>query len=287
MKIEDLKKNFSNQLAEIYSVSEISELFAIFMEEKLQLSKIEIRNKLKENLSEKDSVYFTGILEQLKNEIPYQYILGKSRFFGLDFKVSHAVLIPRPETEELLELAIGKIQEIRAKNQDKKHENFKILDIGTGSGVISIILKKYFPHAEISAIDFSKEALEIAKENAQNHSAKINFIFADYLTENLSDIYDVIISNPPYIGKNEEFEIDNSVKNIEPKMALFSPTSDPLIFYKKIAKDAKSFLKENGEIFLEINQKLGKETLDLFKGFSHSELIKDISGNDRFIFARK
>ncbi|SFH88289.1 peptide chain release factor N(5)-glutamine methyltransferase [Halpernia frigidisoli] len=291
MTLEKLKSTFSAELSEIYTLSEILELFSIFVEEKLNFSKIELRNNLSSKLSGDISNYFLDILKQLKNEIPYQYILGKSEFFGLNFKVSSAVLIPRPETEELLELAIRKIKESRKNIQELKSDNydksFKILDIGTGSGIIPIILKKYFQDAEISSIDFSQEALEIAKQNAENYDLKIDFIFGDYLSNNLSEKYDVIISNPPYIGLNEENEIEDSVKNKEPKIALFSPTSDPLIFYKKIAEDAKQFLNDNGQIFLEINQKLGKETLALFQNFSHSELLKDMSGNDRFIFVIK
>ena len=284
MKLEDLKNNYSKRLSKIYSVSEISELFSIFTQEILGLSKIEIRQKISETLSEFQEYRFLEVLQKLESEIPYQYILGETEFFGLKFKVSNAVLIPRPETEELLELAIKKIEESRNKNENK---TFKILDIGTGSGIIPIILKKHFPSAAISAIDFSEEALKVAKENAENYKMQINFIFADYLNIDLVENYDVIISNPPYIGINEESEIDDSVKNIEPKMALFSPTSDPLLFYKKISGDAGKYLNENGQIFVEINQKLGKETLGLFENFSHSELIKDISGNDRFVFVLK
>ena len=284
MKLEDLKNNYAKRLSKIYSVSEISALFSIFAQEILGLSKIEIRQKMSETLSAFQEYRFLEVLEKLEYEIPYQYILGEAEFFGLKFKVSNAVLIPRPETEELLELAIKKIKESRNKNENK---TFKILDIGTGSGIIPIILKKHFPSAAISAIDFSAEALIIAKENAKKYNVKINFIFADYLNSDLNENYDFIISNPPYIGINEEKEIEDYVKNTEPKMALFSPTSDPLIFYKKIAKDAEKYLIEGGKIFLEINQKLGRDSLELFESFSHSELIQDISGNDRFVFVLK
>ncbi|SEF58556.1 release factor glutamine methyltransferase [Halpernia humi] len=280
MKLEKLKLLFFENLSKIYSISEISTLFDIFSAEILGLTKIESRQKLSETISESEEIKFLNALNQLKNEIPYQYILGEAEFFGLKFNVSKEVLIPRPETEELVEFAIQKIQSLNS-------ENFKILDIGTGSGIIPIILKKNFPQAEISAIDFSDKALKIAKENAEKHQAEIHFIFQDYLHSELTEKYDVIISNPPYIGIDEESEIENSVKNTEPKMALFSPSTDSLVFYRKIAKDAEKYLTENGQIFLEINQKLGAETLDLFRNFSHSELVKDISGNDRFIWVQK
>lgn len=280
MKLEKLKLFFFENLSKIYSISEISTLFDIFSAEILGLTKIESRQKLSETISESEEIKFLNALNQLKNEIPYQYILGEAEFFGLKFNVSKEVLIPRPETEELVEFAIQKIQSLNS-------ENFKILDIGTGSGIIPIILKKHFPQTKISAVDFSDKALKIAKENAEKHQVEIHFIFQDYLHSELTEKYNVIISNPPYIGIDEESEIENSVKNTEPKMALFSPSTDSLVFYRKIAKDAEKYLTENGQIFLEINQKLGAETLDLFRNFSHSELVKDISGNDRFIWVKK
>ncbi|MGS0747043.1 peptide chain release factor N(5)-glutamine methyltransferase [Halpernia sp. GG3] len=284
MTIEDLKNAFALKLSKIYSASEVLELFSIFAQEKLNFSKIELRNNSAAKLSNEQEIFFLKVLKQLENNIPYQYILGETEFFGLKFKVSSAVLIPRPETEELLELAISKIKKARS---DNRNENLKILEIGTGSGIIPIVLKKNFPNAEISAIEISAEALEIAKLNAEYHKANINFIFGDYLTAVLEGEYDVIISNPPYIGLNEENEIEDSVKNVEPKIALFAPTLDPLIFYKKISNDSEKYLGEHGQIFLEINQKLGVETLELFKSFKYSELLKDMSENDRFIFASK
>ena len=150
------------------------------------------------------------------------------------------------------------------------------------------MLKKYFPESEISAIDFSENALKTAKRNADFHQVEINFIQQDYLNEELNEIYDVIISNPPYIGIDEESEIADSVKQFEPTIALFSPTSNALIFYEKIAKDCENYLAENGLVFLEINQKLGAETRKLFLDvLSEVELMQDLSGNDRFVWGRK
>lgn len=280
MKLESLKLLFFEQLSKIYSISEIAELFNIFCEAFLGFNKIQAKQQLSETVSEASKNKFLDALKQLEKQIPYQYILGETEFFGLKFKVNSDVLIPRPETEELLDFAIKKIQE-------SKIDNLNILDIGTGSGIIPIILKKHFPEAEVTAIDFSEKALEVANENADNNKLQINFIFEDYLNSDLKEKYNIIISNPPYIGIDEAEEIEDYVKKMEPKMALFSPTSDSLIFYKKIAKDAEQFLKENGQIFLEINQKLGAETLALFREFSLSELIKDLSGNERFIWVKK
>lgn len=288
MKLSEIKTIFQNELSEIYSKSEIEELFSIFCEHFLELNKIELRINLDKDLTEIDLIKFSEAISELKTGKPFQQILGETEFYGMKFFVNEHVLIPRPETEELLELAIQKIQDSRFKVQ-----GLKILDIGTGSGIIPIVLKKHFPEAEVNSIDISKDALEIAKRNANFHNLEINFVNKDYLNEVFdssqtdNEVYDIIISNPPYIGIEENVDIEDSVKGFEPNLALFSPTSDALIFYRKIAEDCKNHLSKNGMVFLEINQKLGKETLELFLNFSESVLLKDISGNDRMIFARK
>lgn len=282
MKISDLKFLFQNKLSELYSKSEIEELFSVFCENYLELNRIELRINLDNDLSEIKSKQFLEAISALKTGKPFQQILGETEFYGMKFFVNEHVLIPRPETEELLELVIEAIKDLRL-----KVEGLKIMDIGTGSGIIPIVLKKYFPETQVSAIDISEDALKIAKKNSEFHKTKINFIQKDYLNERLNEVYDIIISNPPYIGIEENIEIEESVKGFEPNIALFSPTSDDLIFYRKIAKDSENHLSENGMIFLEINQKLGRETLALFQNFSESILLKDISGNDRMIFARK
>jgi len=289
MILSEIKLLFQSELSELYSRSEREELFFIFCESILNLNKIDLRINLDKNLSENDLNKLSEAISELKTGKPFQQILGETEFYGMKFFVNEHVLIPRPETEELLELAIGKIQEKRKKNQ-----GLKILDIGTGSGIIPILLKKYFLESEVNSIDISKDALEIAKRNADFHKVEINFINKDYLNEVFdsaqtdNQVFDIIISNPPYIGIDENPEIEDSVKGFEPNLALFSPTSDALIFYKKIAEDSKNHLAANGLLFLEINQKLGKETLELFQNhFSESYLLKDISGNDRFIYGIK
>jgi len=299
MKLSEIKIAFQKELPDLYSKSEIEELFAIFCEHFLELNKVELRFNLDKDLSEVESQKLSEAISELKTGKPFQQILGETEFFEMKFFINEHVLIPRPETEELLELAINKIKEqgkeevIDSTQTDSsrtlKHSDtqLKILDIGTGSGIIPIVLKKHFPDADISAIDISEDALKIASENAKLHNTEINFIQKDYLNEDLDKIYDVIISNPPYIGIDENPEIEDSVKGFEPNIALFSPTSDALIFYKKIAGGAENHLSEKGMIFLEINQKLGNETLELFHNFSESALSKDISGNDRMIFVKK
>ncbi len=299
MKLSEIKIAFQKELPDLYSKSEIEELFAIFCEHFLELNKVELRFNLDKDLSEVESQKLSETISELKTGKPFQQILGETEFFGMKFFINEHVLIPRPETEELLELAINKIKEQGQKevidstqtdsSRTLKHSDtqLKILDIGTGSGIIPIVLKKHFPDADISAIDISEDALKIARKNAALHNTEINFIQKDYLNEDLDKIYDVIISNPPYIGIDENPEIEDSVKGFEPNIALFSPTSDALIFYKKIADNSENHLSENGMIFLEINQKLGNETLELFRNFSESALFKDISGNDRIIFCKK
>lgn len=281
MIISELKESFENQISGIYTNSEISELFFILCNKILGMDKFELRISQNITISKEKTVVFENVISELKSGKPYQQILGETEFYGLKFFVDENVLIPRPETEELLELAITEIHK-------NKVTDLKILDIGTGSGIIPIVLKKKFPEAKVSAIDFSEKALKTAKKNADFHEADINFIHQNYLEEYLLEVYDIIISNPPYIGIDEEKEIADSVKEFEPKMALFSPTSNALIFYEKIAKDCKNHLTENGMLFLEINQKLGEETKALFTNvLSEVHLIKDISDNDRFVFGRK
>lgn len=280
MTILELKTLFTENLSSHFTTSEGAELYSIFIEKELGYNKFQQRQSENEILSEKQIENFRALISELKTGKPFQQILGETEFYGLKFFVDEHILIPRPETEELLELAIEKI-----KARSLKSEVIKILDIGTGSGIIPIVLKKHFPQAEISAIDFSEKALKTAKRNADFHEVEINFIHQDYLNADLTEIYEVIISNPPYIGMEEEVEIADSVKEFEPKMALFSPTSNALIFYEKIAKDCENHLAKNGLVFLEINQKLGNETRELFVDvLSEVELLKDISGNERFVW---
>ena len=282
MTILEFKRYFKSELSELYTEAESAQLYSVFLYEKTGFDRFQQRRFAHQELLISDEEELKEIIEELKTGKPYQQILGHTEFYGKKFFVDENVLIPRPETEELVELAKIEIQNLKSKIQ-----NLKLLDIGTGSGIIPITLKKYFPNAEISAMDISEKALEIAKKNAEFHQANIQFIQQDYLNTKLEEKYDIIISNPPYIGIEENIEIEDSVKGFEPNIALFSPTSDALIFYKKIAKDGEKYLNENGMIFLEINQKLGKETLELFSNYSESRLIKDLSGNDRFVLAKK
>jgi len=281
MTINQVKNLFSEELQSLYTSVECEELFFIFCEKILNLNKIDIRSQLENSISAENQKEFLKIISILKEGKPYQQILGETYFYGNRFFVDENVLIPRPETEELIELIENKLSHL-------KKEKLKILDVGTGSGCISISLAKIFPNAEVSSIDISEKALNIAKKNADFHKVKINFIQKDYLNEKLDEIYDIIVSNPPYIDVLEKEEISYSVKNFEPNIALFAPENRVLAFYEKIAKDSENHLKKEGSVFLEINQKLGKETLQLFQDvLTKSELVKDLSENDRFVIGEK
>ncbi|KYH05190.1 protein-(glutamine-N5) methyltransferase, release factor-specific [Chryseobacterium cucumeris] len=282
MTISAFKKYFKTELSDLYTESESMFLSSLFIQQIVGFDSFQQRRFAEQELLIDDEEKLYHLVSELKTGRPYQQILGETEFYGMKFFVDENVLIPRPETEELLEMAIREIKDSKFKVQ-----GLKILDIGTGSGIIPLVLKKHFPEAEVSSIDFSENALKTAKRNAEYHQLEIQFIHADYLNFELAENYDIIISNPPYIGIEEEIEIADSVKEFEPKMALFSPTSDALIFYRKIAEDAKKYLNENGLLFLEINQKLGPETLELYLDFSNAQLLKDLSENDRFIYGKK
>ncbi len=278
MTLASIKILFQNELSKQYSSSEISQLFTIFATEFTKLSTTDLRHEMHQVIDHQLIDRFKTVISQLRTDQPYQQILGKAEFFGFSFFVNEHVLIPRPETEELLEIALKKI--------GNRYESkvLKVLEIGTGSGIIPIILKKKWRNAEITSIDISSEALQIARKNAAFHHCHIDFKEANYLTLVLTEKYDVIISNPPYIGIDEAKELETSVTDFEPQLALFSPNTNPLTFYEKIAADCKTNLAEDGCLFVEINQKLGLQTNALFENvLKEAQLLKDLSGNDRFV----
>ena len=281
MKIKSFKNYFQYQLLFIYDKVEIDSFFYLILEDKNNLKRIDIALNVDLEFSENEISTWQIILEQLKLQIPIQYILGKTSFFGLEFIVNNQVLIPRPETEELVDWIISK-------NQTQKSEDLKILDIGTGSGCIAISLAKNLTNAQVSAIDVSAEALDIAQKNALNNNVEIAFIQENILeTATLHQKHDLIVSNPPYVRNLEKAEIQKNVLDHEPHLALFVSDDDALVFYKKIAILAKDSLTENGQLYFEINQYLGKETIALleFLSYKNIQLKKDIYGNDRMIFA--
>ncbi|MEP7095844.1 MAG: peptide chain release factor N(5)-glutamine methyltransferase [Flavobacterium sp.] len=280
MKIKQYRTQFIQELSPFYDAYESESFFYLILEDKHKLRQIDLALNHDLNFSEADIVIWSVFLDQLKKEVPVQYLLGKTNFYGLDFEVNENVLIPRPETEELVEWIIHENSNI---NKSKK---LKILDIGTGSGCIAISLAKNLPNAEVSAIDVSKKALETAKRNAVNNNVEVTFILQNILElDELKYNFDIIVSNPPYVRNLEKEEIKKNVLEYEPHLALFVEDNDALVFYKKIASLAQKNLLENGQLYFEINQYLGKEMIDLLEkmNFENIELRKDIYDNDRMI----
>jgi len=224
------------------------------------------------------------ILEELKTGKPLQYVIGETEFFGLNFKVNSSVLIPRPETEELVEWILSDLRISK-----RALEGIRIIDIGTGSGCIPITIKKNIPEAQLYAIDISQEALDISKKNAVLNQTKINFIQDDILESSNTSLnkekFQIIVSNPPYVMEAEKQQMLPNVLDYEPHLALFVPNNDPLIFYKTIADFAIKHLDTNGLLYLEINENLGEETINILKekGLKNIELRQDLRGKDRMI----
>jgi len=280
MKIKQYRTHFIKELSPFYDAYEAENFFYLILEDKNKLRQIDLALNHELTFSELDFVVWDSLLAQLKKEVPIQYLLGKTNFYGLDFEVNENVLIPRPETEELVEWVIN---ENSKTDQSKK---IKILDIGTGSGCIAISLAKNIPNAEVYGIDVSKKAIETAKRNAFNNKAEVTFMLQNILeTEALKCNFDIIVSNPPYVRNLEKEEIKKNVLDYEPHLALFVEDNDALVFYRKIAILAQQNLSENGQLYFEINQYLGDETKDLLEkmNFKNIELRRDIYDNDRMM----
>ena len=280
MTIKHYRDYFIQELTPLYEVGEAESFFYLILEAKHQLHRVDLALQPDLAFSESGLKIWSFILEQLKKEIPIQYILGVTHFYGLEFEVNSAVLIPRPETEELVDWIV---QKSKIKNQKS---TIKILDIGTGSGCIAIALAKNLSNAQVFALDVSEQALATAKTNAEKNQVQLAFIHQSILeTEDLEQQFDIIVSNPPYVRELEKQEIKKNVLDNEPHLALFVEDNDALIFYRKIAKLAQKNLNPQGQLYFEINQYLGQEMLDLLRkmGFKNCELRKDIYGNDRMI----
>lgn len=294
MIVKQYRNYFNETLKTIYPITEIDSFFFLLLEEYLGFRRVDIVLKSDFKITQETLNLLQSATKQLEQEVPLQYVIGKTEFYGLPFVVNKHVLIPRPETEELVAWVVSESSRFKTFNTSTKQttetKQLKILDIGTGSGCIPISLKKQLPFAKISAIDISKEALGVAKKNAVLNNVDIHFILQDILkTVALDQHYDIIISNPPYVRELEKKELKNNVLKNEPHVALFVENDNPLIFYTKIAELAKKYLNKNGLLFFEINQYLGTETIDLVnkKGLKNIQLKKDMFGNDRIIVASK
>ena len=285
MKIPDNTLNsaanyFKDELNGLYGASELQQMLDIVFAHYFNINKVEMITNNSKLLSESDLLKVIYTVKALKKYKPLAYILGEWEFYGLSLKLNEHTLIPRPETEELVQLIIED-------NPDKK--NINILDIGTGSGCIALGIKKYMPDAQVYAWDVSQKALEVAIENAGKNNLKINFEEIDILKEDLISPkkLHVIVSNPPYITQQEKTLMHENVLNYEPHLALFVEGHDPLIFYSTIADFALKCLMKRGKLYFEINENYGEEIKQLLtgKGFSEIEVIKDMNGKDRIVKA--
>lgn len=279
MKLKDLAQQFNSYLTDIYDEDESHAIFLIALAQLLHYSRAEYLLKKEEIVSSEIRAEFEAISAKLQQGIPIQYILGEALFYGLTFKVSPAVLIPRPETEELVAWVLEKAHHLNP---------ISILDIGTGSGCIAIALKKQLPNVQVAALDISNEALTIAKHNAVLNAVEVNFMLKDILSSRFeveNKPYAIIVSNPPYITQTEKAEMHQNVLENEPHTALFVSNERPLVFYEAIADYALKNLIENGLMFFEINEYLAQETIQMLegKGFKNIVLKRDMQGKDRML----
>ncbi|MEG1499191.1 MAG: peptide chain release factor N(5)-glutamine methyltransferase [Bacteroidales bacterium] len=291
MRIKDNQLNsiltfFTEELKNLYPYAESESLFYWAAEELLSKSRMELKSKLQERINESDLLLFFEVVKRLHKGEPIQYIFEKAYFSDLILKVNSQVLIPRPETEELLFWTI--------KGKKQTNINLKILDLCTGSGCLAIALAKQFPMAEVHAVDFSTTALQIAQENAINNQTKILFQQANLLQDKLQiaptkNYFHLIVSNPPYVRESEKKYIRPNVLHFEPELALFVKDEDPLIFYDALAQIAMQELQIGGDIFVEINENLAKETLQIFQdhGLDNCELKKDLNDKWRMLHGQK
>ena len=283
MVLKEILNVFHKELDTIYGNNEVDSFFNILIDYYLNLKRITLVMQPEYTISKEEEQPLFEALSRLKLEEPIQYILGETEFFGLVFKVNQNTLIPRPETEELVQWII----------EDYKDnlEQIKILDIGTGTGCIPISLAKNLPKAKVKALDISTKALKVAKQNAELNAVEVDFIEQNILDtyhtelDSASQKFDVIVSNPPYVRELEKAEMKGNVLKHEPELALFVDNTNPLIFYKAITEFATHSLKAGGTLYFEINQYLGAEMIQLLEDFNFKdiELKKDMFGNNRMI----
>jgi release factor glutamine methyltransferase len=285
--IKDVFASFRQRLSALYDGKETEAITLTVLTEVLEVSKATVKAFPENRLTISQQEIVSKLLSHLETGKPLQYALGYAEFYGLKFLVNPTTLIPRPETEELVEWVLQTIGDGKPSGK-----GLNILDIGTGSGCIAISLKKNLPDAQVSAMDISKGALTTAKANAKLNNVVVDFIETDILnvSSNPNDysLFDIIVSNPPYVTLEDKEPMHTNVTDFEPHNALFVPEDDPLIFYRAIAEYAiRSF--DGGMLFFEINESLGKETVALLesKGFRDIELRQDMSGRDRMIRAAR
>lgn len=281
MRYRDVIKNSVSRLVDRYGESEARAMVEYAVERYKDWTPTMRFMHLDDEASDLLVEHLDNVCNKLGEGWPLQYILGYAPFHGMNLRVDRSTLIPRPETSQLVDIIVDRLD---------PRPDLRLLDIGTGSGAIAIALARSLRFAEVDAIDISSEALDIARMNASDRHVKINFICTDILTTRLPrDTYDLIVSNPPYITESERRSLPDNVAHYEPPRALYVPDEDPLRFYRVIADKAFDSLHDNGLIAFEINQRFGRQTCLVVEQarFVDVELIKDYKGNDRFVLARK
>ncbi|MGB5382993.1 MAG: peptide chain release factor N(5)-glutamine methyltransferase [Lutimonas sp.] len=281
MTFKQNQTHFLNLLASKYTEEEILFFFRILCEDFFDLPRHKLALQLDEQLSEEQQTKLNNALLLLQQEYPLQYIIGHTEFYGLKIKVNLSTLIPRPETEELVDWIIS---------STNKNKEVKILDIGTGSGCIAISLAKNLPKSKVFALDISAEAIKTAKENALINKVNVQFKEANILNApEINETFDIIVSNPPYVLESEKDLMKKNVLDFEPETALFVKDTDALIFYRAIAELSREKLNPDGVLFFEINENKGNQTMDLLKqqNFINIEIKKDYREKDRMVKAQK
>ena len=282
MTLKEIKDRFQTELKLLFPREEIDTFFFWIIEKEFGYSKSQTLAHSNETISMGESIMIHGCLNRLKKSEPIQYILGEAQFCGLQFKVTKATLIPRPETEELVNWIATDLKKGPSTSLD-------LLDLGTGTGCIAISLAKQFSTVKVTAMDVSLKALEIAKENTNFHKVSVDFILQDLLkTEGLPKKFDLMVSNPPYVRKSEARLMNENVLKYEPKEALFVDDTEPFVFYLRLAQLAKSHLKPQGVVYFEINEYLSKELIQALEkeGLKILELRQDFFGKDRMLKCR-
>lgn len=294
MLLKEIKNIFHKELDVLYPQEEVDSFFYLLIEHHLGLERFVLALQPNFIVSKQEEQPLFEALSELRLQRPVQYIMGKAHFMDLKLTVNKHVLIPRPETEELVRWILTDCHAERPPERVRRagsrsiggNQSTTILDIGTGSGCIALALAKNYPEVQVYALDVSARALEVAQRNAEQNEVAVNFIKADILTLDTLDVpFDIIVSNPPYVRELEKKEMKANVTEYEPKEALFVPDNDPLLFYTHIARFAKNNVKEGGSLYLEVNQYLAQETKQLLEdqNFTDIELRKDLFGNDRML----
>ncbi len=281
MQVEDFARSLRARLEGMYGTGEATAMVRLIFNVMKGWSATDMIVNADREISDMFRNQVGKVMERIERGEPIQYVLGTARFYGMDLKVDSRVLIPRPETEELIDMIVARF---------KNREDLKVLDIGTGSGAIAIVLSRNLPFSDVTGIDLSEGALQVARENAADLHARISLIHADifkWMPE--PDSLDIVVSNPPYIPEEEKRDMETNVLDYEPASALFVPDSDPLVYYRRIAEVASVGLRVDGRIYFEINPRFAEQIKKMLeeRGYLDVEVTQDISRRDRFVSARK